>query len=290
MDFFTGLLQGLGKFIKSDLERNDHYEHRNGTLHVTVNMMDEDEEQQEEEDLALMDEGQPRAPILLDEEGFDESQIIYATDEEANKAFVSAYILYMHNHYGRAPRYRTDLYCAMFPVDILDRRVDDSHTERYWWFAVTHPAARVLRNNFKEYSDHGSQGVYDSKLYGACVIYADDVMDIFIDWMVDMCAQCGFVFEDVRSAYAQKRVSEEQEEEAPLPLNDIVYDLNGELVNGAAPSPPSSLPSSLPAENEGDDGMVPINLGGGGGKEEAKDRPSVIQQLISRPEGSKKRE
>ena len=223
MNLVRDLLKGLGDFISSD-----------ATVHYQVKATVFEEEEYEEDP-------------LLD----DERKEVYSTDAEANKAFVDSYKMYMWNHYGREPKYRTDLYCAMFPVDILDPSVDSNLTLRYWWFAVTHPVARVLCNHFKSYKAHCSEGVYDSKLYGSCVIYSDEVMEFVVDSMFEMFNANGVVLEDVRSEYALSvggLYEGEEGQSITSNSNDIVYDMNGELKNKPTENPQMK---SIPRPAEG---------------------------------------
>ena len=46
---------------------------------------------------------------------YDQQQPLYESDEAANHAFLNSYWLYMTNHYGRKPQFRSDLFCCMFP-------------------------------------------------------------------------------------------------------------------------------------------------------------------------------
>jgi hypothetical protein len=162
----------------------------------------------------------------------EETRLPYDTDEEANLALVNAYWKYMTVYYaGREPRFRTDLYCAMFPVDIVFPR---GEAERYWWMAVNHPIACMIENN----PEYKSEGVWDSVHYGACVVYHYEIVEIFIDAIVDMILAQGKYLEGVSEA------SPAAEEQPSMGYSDWVD------VRTIVPQPPSVI-SSLATRAEG---------------------------------------
>lgn len=212
MDFVRGLFENLGKLVQADRLQLPYHQQSPESLHVTLQVEAEDDM------LAPEDEDQQQPPL-------DES--LYTTDEEANDAFANGYIAYMQSFYGRPLRYRTDLYCAMFPVDMLDVKMDDQRTQRYWWFTVVHPVADVLSRHFRNHKTHCSEGIFSTKRFGSCVVYSEEVVEFFIDYMMEMCAHRGIVLEDVRSEYGVKRYAEEVAE-LEAQAKDLVYDYNGQ--------------------------------------------------------------
>jgi hypothetical protein len=145
---------------------------------------EEQEEQEEEEDVPL-----------------------YETEEEANRACVKLYSAYMTNYYGRPPRYRSDLFCGMFPIDIFNRHTGE--TTRYWWLSVTHPVAKKLTEHFLRYGEAGCEDSFDSPKYGACTVYRDEAIEFFVDTVFELFKANGVDLEDVRSTYAQRQCKPE---------------------------------------------------------------------------------
>jgi hypothetical protein len=62
----------------------------------------------------------------------------YATQEDANAAFVHEYKLFIERHHGRPVAYRSDLYCCMGL---------GGDAQQLWWMAPKHPVAIMLRNS-----------------------------------------------------------------------------------------------------------------------------------------------
>jgi hypothetical protein len=131
----------------------------------------------------------------------------------------------------------------MFPVDI----VVAGEAQRYWWMAVNHPIARMIENN----PEYESEGVWDSVYYGACVVYHCEIVEVFIDAIVDMILAQGKYLEGVIAAPA--------EEEAPQQSSSLDYsdwvDVRT-IVPRQTPSPPpppspQSVISSLATRAEG---------------------------------------
>lgn len=204
MQFVKGLLNNLGsQFMDNDDRNGMDYQLRtnslsrrdaqmvlptnNADVHLTMQYDDDDDDDD------LMD---PPMEELYED--------VVEDDPDATRRFIEAYVVYMTNYYGRSVRYRTDLFCAMFPVDIMDPTVDQYATTRYWWFSIRHPVCRVLQEHFSSYNQDMSEGSYNSELYGECIIYCDEVIEFFIDAAVEMCKSIGLELEDVRSAYARK--------------------------------------------------------------------------------------
>jgi hypothetical protein len=171
----------------------------------------------------------------------EEERLPYDTDEEANRQFVNAYWKYMTVYYaGREPRFRTDLYCAMFPVDIVGGGGEAAAAERYWWMAFNHPIARMIENN----PEYESEGVWDSVYYGACVVYHSEIVEIFIDAIVDMILAQGKYLEGVGDATAATAgAAKVGEENQPMNYSD--------WVDGQTIAPHQSVISSLATRTEG---------------------------------------
>ena len=127
---------------------------------------------------------------------------IYETDEQANRTFLAKYWLYMTNHYGRAPQYRTDLFCCMMPMDVMNPELDRDFPIRYWWMSLKHPLVHILHNNGAE-----AEQELDSVVFGIGLVYRDEYVEQVMDWLVDLCEQDGnkALQADVKSAFAKDR-------------------------------------------------------------------------------------
>lgn len=131
-----------------------------------------------------------------------EKPLLYETDEAANRAFLAAYWIFMTNYYGRPPQFRSDLFCAMFPMDVLNRTLDPDFPIRYWWFSIQHPIAKVLERNGAEV-----EGPFDSGLYGICCICRDEYIEMIMDWIVELTNgdESKRLDMEARSAYSKDR-------------------------------------------------------------------------------------
>ncbi|MBX9636383.1 MAG: hypothetical protein K2Q45_02390 [Nitrosomonas sp.] len=139
----------------------------------------------------------------------DEPVFSYPSVEQANSAFLNSYWQYMTNYYGRPPRYRSDLYCAMFPVDIDNKEVDEHFTRRYWWMSVLHPLVCILTDNKKK-----EHYVVETKLYGQGVVYCEKYVELCIDWIIELAEQDetkkGQLHLEIKSLYAKSREQNQQ--------------------------------------------------------------------------------
>lgn len=104
----------------------------------------------------------PEGDVAID------TDIKYATEEEALSALAKSYYAYMEQHYRRKPQIVSDLYCNMLMTSCRGRR--------FWWIPVAHPIAVVLKNHFDACETDGSQGCVGAEQIGDCVIYEDDVV------------------------------------------------------------------------------------------------------------------
>jgi hypothetical protein len=91
------------------------------------------------------------------------------------KAFVTTYCEYMEEHYGRPPKYTTDLFCCMLPitVEITADRMQTLH--RYWWLPVHHPVTTILIAHHIP-----NCGAVDAGICGSCIIYPDSYV---VEWI-----------------------------------------------------------------------------------------------------------
>jgi hypothetical protein len=161
----------------------------------------------------------PILPITLRDVRYElpDPELPYDTDEEANRHFANSYWKYMTQYYaGRQPQFRSDLYCAMFPVDIVFPVEDSREAQRYWWMAVNHPIARIIENN----PEYKSEGVWDSVYYGACVVYHCDIIELFIDGIADMLLAQGRHLEGTTQKEDNEYDEENQAEQQPLNYSD----------------------------------------------------------------------
>ncbi len=205
MQFVKGLFQNLGSLITETEDQNGmNYQLRTHSLSNRDAQM-----------TLPLSNGDVRFDLDGDDDDYDLMNPVQEEEEEedvfdsgADIHFIEAYRAYMANYYGRPARYRTDLFCAMFPVDIMDPSVDEFTTMRYWWFSIKHPVCRALDNHFSALGRNVSEGTFASGLYGDCVIYSDEVIEYFVEMAMELCKSIGLELEDVRSAYAaQKPVS-----------------------------------------------------------------------------------
>jgi len=157
-----------------------------------------------------------------------ENEERYASDSEANEAFVRSYWEYMRNSFGREPTHRTDLYCGMIPVDIV---LPSGESYRFWWLPVTHPFATVLRNTAIE--NNSSEGLFDSGSYGLFVVYENSVIEYCINSYMEVCQDFGFTLLPSESLYAKLTREEDEAHERSHTLVD--------LQQQRAPSPPPPM-------------------------------------------------
>lgn len=161
---------------------------------------------------------------------------IYETDEQANRTFLAKYWLYMTNHYGRPPQYRTDLFCCMLPMDVMNPELDRDFPIRYWWMSLKHPLVHILENNGAE-----PEQELDSVLFGIGLVYRDEYLEQVMDWLVDLCEQDGGkpLQADVKSGFAKDRdrvrpiiIEEEEEEEADVAAEQVLHAPPTLVLNG----------------------------------------------------------
>ena len=137
-----------------------------------------------------------------DESSESNKPLVYETDEQANRAFLTAYWIYMTNYYGRPPQFRSDIFCGMFPMDVLNKALDPDFSIRYWWFSVQHPITKILKRNGAEL-----EGTFDSGLYGICCICRDEYIETLVDWIVELSKmdETKALDNEARSAYSRDR-------------------------------------------------------------------------------------
>jgi hypothetical protein len=133
---------------------------------------------------------------------------IYDTEEAANRAFLQCYLRYMEHHLGRAPVARTDLYCAMFPIDRV--QLNGQPSIRYWWMFYKHPMAVLLDQTYE------CEEVFDSYL-GEVVIYQDDVVRECVDTLVDAYeSMLNIQFQHVESGYEKEVAKHDLEDSVSI--------------------------------------------------------------------------
>lgn len=146
---------------------------------------------------------------------------VYESHEAANKAFLNMYWLYMTNYYGREPQFRSDFFVAMFPMDVLNPKIHARDSVRYWWFSLKHPLKRILDNNGAQI-----EGIFDSEVFGICVVYRDEIIEYCVNWFVDLCNKT----EDKRiDADAKSTYSKDRERTNPVVFHE---DEEGEDLSG----------------------------------------------------------
>jgi hypothetical protein len=220
-----------------------------------------------------------------DGEAYQDEGLVYESDAAANRQFVESYWEYMTRYYGRDPRFKSDLFCAMFPVDIVcaasTASAPANHTsERFWWMAVNHPVARMISNN----PEYQSEGEWDSVYYGICVVYHSEIMCLFVDEIALMMCAEGKKLEGIECKKDHDNTLEEycrdgDDRHTSLPFSDWISaraqsPSSSALLLPPPPPPPPPLASSPPER------AVTTTIGGGGS--------SVFSVITSRPEGSKK--
>lgn len=106
--------------------------------------------------------------------------------------FVSAYEAFMRDHYGRQPRFTTDLFCCMVPiaVQVTSGPHDVQVLHRYWWLPEVHPVTTLLvAHNVANF------GVVDAGICGTCIIYPDQMIVEWMERIVHMFGDAGIVLE-----------------------------------------------------------------------------------------------
>lgn len=195
MEYLHSILNGLGNIVSN--KDNPH-------TYLPTSSMDSFEElQYGGNDFRLNGLDQAQSPPVQRKQQ-QQQQPMYESDEAANRAFLNSYWLFMTNYYGRAPCFRSDLFCAMFPMDVLNASIDPDFPIRYWWMSIQHPMARILEENGAE-----NEGTYDSGLYGICIIYRDECLELCMDWIVSLAEEDenkrGHLDVEARSAYSRDR-------------------------------------------------------------------------------------
>lgn len=93
--------------------------------------------------------------------------------------------LFIREHFGRPPRYTTDLYCCMMDIEVECA----GSISRYWWLPVNHPLADLLHSyevpNF---------GTIDT-VCGACIIYPNQYMIEWLELVVVLFRERGVILE-----------------------------------------------------------------------------------------------
>ena len=228
MEYLQGLLNGISSIVS--IKDNPHH------MYLPTSSMESFEELRYTPPLSPPP---PQRPM-------------YESDEAANRAFLNSYWLFMTNYYGRPPCYRSDLFCSMFPMDVLNAAIDPDFPIRYWWMSIQHPMARILEENGAE-----NEGTYDSGLFGICIIYRDECLELCMDWIVSLAEEDenkrGILDVEARSAYSRDRDR----------LNPIrVYDDNDEYFD-------EDEHNAVTTTDEDEQGLPQIIImdGGGGGSE-----------------------
>lgn len=105
---------------------------------------------------------------------------VYETQEDADRAFLQCYLRYMEHHLGRTPMYRTDLFCAMFPVE--KEQPNGSPPKRYWWMFYNHPMAVLMDETVER------EIAYDEVSYGEVAVYRDEDVCACVDKLMEAYA------------------------------------------------------------------------------------------------------
>lgn len=123
---------------------------------TVLDMYDDDEQEQEEQE--------------------QEDPVAQMNDAD----FIKDYAAFLHAHYGRAPRYLTDLYCGMAPIMVeMTSDTTGVHTlHRYWWLPINHPLH--IRMHARREPNCGQ---VNAGFCGSCVIYADSII---VKWIGEL--------------------------------------------------------------------------------------------------------
>lgn len=94
--------------------------------------------------------------------------------------FIKDYSAFLYAHYGRPPRYMTDLFCCMSPIMV---EMSNDHTgvptlHRWWWLPINHPLV-VRMQAFHE----PNCGQVSAGFCGSFVIYGDTII---VKWVREL--------------------------------------------------------------------------------------------------------